>query len=70
VPVPFAELQDAETGKTRVRDVDPSHDWFRTARALQERVEREDLDDPQRLAVIAKAAGLSPDEARQRYAPI
>ncbi len=70
VPVPFAELQDAETGKTRVRDVDPSHDWFRAARALQERVERGDLDDPQRLAAIAKAAGLSPDEARQRYAPI
>lgn len=70
VPVPFAELQDAKTGKTRVRDVDTSHDWFRAARALQERIEREDLDDPQRLAALAKAAGLSPDEARKRYAPI
>ncbi len=70
VPVPFAELQDAKTGKTRVRDVDTSHDWFRAARALQERIEREDLEDPQRLAEIAKAAGLTPDEARKRYAPI
>ena len=70
VLVPFAELMDAKTGKTRVRDVDPTHDWYRAARALQERVEREDLDDPQRLAAIAKAAGLSPEEARKRYAPV
>jgi hypothetical protein len=70
VPVPFAELQDAETGKTRVRDVDTRHGWFRAARALQTRVERSDLDDPKRLDAIAKAAGLSPAEAKKRYAPI
>ena len=70
MPVPFAELQDAETGKTRVRDVDTKHGSFRAARALQTRVEQGDLDDPKRLAAIAKAAALSPDEAKKRYAPI
>lgn len=70
VLVPFAELMDAQTGKTRVRDVDTSHDWYRAARALQERVEREDLEDPARLAALAKAANLTPDEAKQRYAPL
>ncbi len=70
VPVPFAELQDAVTGKTRVRDVDTKHGWFRAARALQTRVEQGDLDDPKRLEAIAKAAGLSPAEAKKRYAPI
>lgn len=70
VLVPFAELMDPKTGKTRVRDVDTGHDWFRAARALQERVEPEDLADPKRLEAIAKAARLSPDEARARYAPI
>jgi len=70
VPMPFAELMDAKTGKTRVRDVDTSTNWFKAARALQTRVEAADLADPKRLAAIAKAAGLSPDEARKRYAPI
>jgi 6-phosphofructokinase 1 len=70
VLVPFAELMDPKTGKTRVRDVDPAHDWYRAARALQERVEREDLADPRRLEAIAKAAKLSPEEAKQRYAPL
>ena len=70
VPVPFADIQDAKTGKTRVRDVDTKSGWFRAARALQTRIEQSDLDDPKRLAAIAKAAGLSPAQAKQRYAPI
>jgi len=68
--VPFAELMDAKTGKTRVRDVVPDHDWSRAARALQERIEPDDLADPKRLEAIAKAAKLSPDEAKKRYAPL
>ena len=70
VPVPFTDIQDAKTGKTRVRDVDTQSGWFRAARALQTRVEQSDLDDPARLAAIAKAAGLSPADAKKRYAPI
>ncbi|MBS1107896.1 MAG: pfkA [Deltaproteobacteria bacterium] len=70
VPVPFADIQDAKTGKTRVRDVDTRSGWFRAARALQTRIEQSDLDDPKRLEAIAKAAALSPADAKQRYAPI
>jgi ATP-dependent phosphofructokinase / diphosphate-dependent phosphofructokinase len=70
VPIPFSDLMDAKTGKTRVRDVDPATNWFKAARALQTRVERSDLDDPKRLEALAKAAKLSPAEARERYAPI
>jgi len=68
--VPFADLMDAKTGRTRVRDVDVESDWYRAARALQQRVERADLDDPGRLEAIARAAKLSPEEARERYAPV
>jgi 6-phosphofructokinase 1 len=68
VPIPFAEIMDAKTGKTRVRDVDVASDSFRSARKLEGRIERDDLDDPKRLEVIAAAAKLSPDEARRRYA--
>jgi 6-phosphofructokinase len=70
VTVPFADLQDAKTGKTKVRDVDTKSGWFRAARALQTRVEQSDLADPKRLEAIAKAAGLSPAEAKRRYAPL
>ncbi len=70
VPIPFAELMDAKTGRTRVREVDVRTDSFACARALQTRIERADLDDPVRLAEIAKASKLSPEEARRRYAPI
>ncbi len=70
VPVPFEDIQDPETGRTQVRTVDVSTQSFRTARTLQVRVEQEDLDDPARLEAIAKAANLSPDEAKRRYAPI
>ena len=70
VPVPFSDIQDAKTGKTRVRDVDTRSGWFRAARALQTRIEQSDLDDPKRLEAIAKAAALSPADAKQRYAPI
>jgi 6-phosphofructokinase 1 len=70
VPVPFAELMDAKTGKTRVRDVDTDTNWFKAARALQTRIEAADLADAKRLAAIARAAGLSPDAAKKRYAPV
>lgn len=70
VAVPFSELMDAESGRTRVRDVDTASDWYRRARSLQLRVEAEDLADTERLEAIATAAKLSPAEARERYAPI
>ncbi len=68
VPIPFSELMDAATGRTRVRMVDTATDAFAGARALQVRVEREDLEDATRLASLARAAKLSPDETRKRYA--
>lgn len=70
VPIPFSELQDAETGRTRVRDVDTTSDWYARARALQIRVEQSDLSDAKRLSELASAAGLPADETRVRYAPL
>ncbi len=70
VLVPFRELMDPETGRTRVRMVDVGSDWFRRARVLQTRVEQSDLDDPKTLAGLAAAANLSSEETRTRYAPI
>ncbi len=68
--VPFERLMDPATGRTRVRGVDVKSDSYRAARLLQVRVEAEDLADPERLAALARAAGLTPEEARARFAPL
>jgi len=70
VPIPFAEIIDPKTNKSRVRGVDVTSDSYRSALALQERITADDLEDPKVLAALAAAAGLTPDEAKQRYAPL
>ncbi len=70
VPVALADIVDPATGKARVRGVDVTSDSYENALALQERITAEDLADDARLAAIASAAKLTPDQARQRYAPL
>lgn len=67
VPVPFADLVDPDSGRTRVRPVDVTSDGYATARALQARVDASDLEDGELLAAIAKAGNLTPDETRERF---
>jgi 6-phosphofructokinase 1 len=67
VPIPFDQLIDPETGRTRVRMVDTSTASHTSAWSLQVRIDREDLEDPLALASIAEAAKLTPEEARARY---
>jgi 6-phosphofructokinase 1 len=69
VPIPFGEMMDPESGRTRVRLVDTSTESHLNATALQVRLEGPDLEDPEKLAAIAKTVGLTPEEARERYAP-
>ena len=67
VPIPFDELMDPETHRTRVRLVDTSTESHESAVALQVRVEPADLSDPERLAGLANTTGLDPDQVRARY---
>jgi 6-phosphofructokinase 1 len=67
VPIPFDELMDPKTGRTRVRMVDTSTASHESARALQVRMERRDLADPDLLAALARVTKLAPDELRRRY---
>jgi len=69
IPIDFAQLQDPASGRTRVRLVDTGTTSHAIGRSLQVRLEAEDLSDPEQLARLAKAAKLSPEEARARYAP-
>jgi 6-phosphofructokinase 1 len=66
--LPFDELTDPETGRTRVRLVDIASTSYTVARDYMIRIEREDLDDPERLARLAEAAKLSPQQFRDQFA--
>jgi 6-phosphofructokinase 1 len=67
VPIPFADIIDPKTNKSRVRGVDVTSDSYQAALALQERITDEDLSDPGKLAALARAAKLSPEETKTRY---
>jgi 6-phosphofructokinase 1 len=69
VPLPFDDLIDPETGRTRVRMVDTATDFYRHALSLQTRIHARDRDDPERLSPLAQAAGLSPQEAQSYFGP-
>ena len=67
VPIPFGSFSDPETGRVRVREVDMASTSYRVAREYMIRLDRSDLEDPEKLGAIARAAGLDPDAFRDRY---
>ena len=64
-PIPFAELMDPATGKTRVRTVDVESETYRTARRYMIRLEPEDFQG-ENLARLARTANMTPDEFRKK----
>jgi ATP-dependent phosphofructokinase / diphosphate-dependent phosphofructokinase len=69
----FEDLLDAETKKTSVRGVDISKPSYKVAREYMIRLEREDLEIPDRLEQLARAASgkqnsLSPEGFKKQYA--
>ena len=67
VPVPFATLLDPATGRTRVRTVDIRSTRYAIARRYMMRLRRDDFDNPQKLARLARTAGLSPEAFGKRF---
>jgi len=55
----FADLLDAKTGKSRVRLVDTQTTAYKVAREYMIRLEKEDLDDAEKLRLLAEAASSS-----------
>jgi ATP-dependent phosphofructokinase / diphosphate-dependent phosphofructokinase len=66
-PLPFGSFSDPETGRVRTRLVDVTSNSYRVAREYMVRLDRQDLEDPERLRPIAAASGLTPDGFRGRY---
>jgi 6-phosphofructokinase len=67
VPLPFGSFTDPATGRVRVREVDLSSESYRVATEYMIRLEREDVEDDDRVAAIARAADLSPAAFRARF---
>ena len=67
VPIPFDELRDPETGRTRVRLVDIHTESYEVARKYMIRLKREDLENPETLESLAKAANMAPEAFCAEY---
>ena len=67
VPIPFDDLVEPESGKTKVRLVDVASEGFRVARAYMIRLEAEDFAHSAWVDRLAEAAHLTPGEFRRRF---
>jgi ATP-dependent phosphofructokinase / diphosphate-dependent phosphofructokinase len=67
VPIPFDDLVEPESGKTKVRLVNVNSEGFRVARAYMIRLEAEDFGHSAWVDRLADAARLTPGEFRQRF---
>jgi 6-phosphofructokinase 1 len=67
VPVPFQEMLDPETGKTRIRMVDIHSTRYAIARRYMIRLRRDDFEDPHELAKFAATAGLTLADFRRQF---
>jgi len=67
VPVPFAEMIDGETGRTRVRLVDIASTRYAIARRYMIRLRRDDFEDPHELAKLAATARMTLEAFREQF---
>ena len=58
--LPFDEMRDPATGRTRVRMVDASGESYQVARHYMTRLEKADLQQPDVLDKLAAAAAMRP----------
>jgi 6-phosphofructokinase len=70
VPVPFGLMMDAKTGRIRVRYADVESEMYQTLAAYMIRLKPDDLERPESVAALAKAANLEPAEFTRRFAHV
>lgn len=68
--MPFEELRDPATGRTRARVVDIESEHYRVAREYMIRLERRDLEDAEFLRELAAAGSMSPEDLVRRFRPV
>jgi len=68
--LPFDEMRDAATGRTRIRLVDIDSEHYNVAREYMIRLEPPDLQDPKMLAKLAAAANMTTEEFERAFAHV
>jgi len=66
-PIPFEQIRDPQTGRTKVRTVDINSYSYRVARSFMIRLEKEDLEDSNTLDKLASLSGLSKDAFKKKF---
>ena len=66
-PIPFAEMLDPDTGKTRIRMVDIDTEHYKIARRYMIRLRRDDFEDPHELAKFAATAHVALSEFKSQF---
>jgi 6-phosphofructokinase 1 len=67
VAVPFGNLYDQQTQRTKVRMVDIASTRYAIARRYMIRLRRDDFDDAHELAKFAASVGLTLQEFREQF---
>lgn len=68
--IPFDEMRDPVTGRTKTRFVDIASEHYHVAREYMIRLEARDLQDPESLARLAAAAKMEPQDFANRFWPV
>lgn len=67
VPIPFEKMFDPVTGRVKVRTVDKNSAFYRVAREYMIRLELDDFSDKDKLARLAKVAGVTPEKFKEEF---
>lgn len=68
--LPFQDIRDPITGRTRTRTVDVQSEYYSVAREYMIRLERSDLENPEMRTRLAEAAKMAPEEFERAFAPV
>jgi 6-phosphofructokinase 1 len=66
-PIPFEDIREPGTGRTRVRMVNVESEGYRVAREYMIRLEPEDFEDAFWVGKLAAAGALTTDEFRDKF---
>jgi 6-phosphofructokinase 1 len=67
-PLPFETMINPATKRMQTRKVNVDGEAYECARRYMIRLERRDLEEPDRLAKLAATAGMAPERFRERFA--
>ena len=70
IPIPFKQMVNASTGRTKVRMVDIESQSYRIARQYMIRLTEADMNNRDALGRYAALTGLSPEAFRERFSAV